>query len=259
MTRTTTKNKQIAVDSVFNPTDQGASEWVARAVWEENPLLNWGKNGNCRHGIYFGDKRYIWEARRDGRSNSVSHLRTTGFSDSHLHGASRPVRADIRQTIRQQSCCNCGSRTNIEVDHKNDLYNDPRVLNTETQRLEDFQPLCRKCNLSKREANVKTRSSGRRQGPPASILLALGVNFTEGDDTFVSTDVNWYKGTYWGDPTAFINTARTVHEERIREETRSNIDREWRSEIRNMWNELRNEFVSRSIVSRSRRVCSAHR
>jgi len=243
MTRT---NKQIAVNSVFTPNDHGESEWVARSVWEQNSLLNWGRNGNCRHGIYFGDNRYNWKARRDGKKNTVTHLRTTGFSDSYLHGASRPVRADIRQIITQQPCCNCGSHTNIEVDHKNDLYNDPRVLNLETQRVEDFQTLCRKCNLSKRESNRKTRSSGRRQGPPASISLAFGVNFTEGDDTFYPIDVNWHKGTYWGDVTAFINTARTVHEEHIREETRSNIDREWRSEIRQMWNELRNEFASRS-------------
>jgi hypothetical protein len=36
-------------------------------------------------------------------------------------------------------------------DHKNDLYNDARVLDVETQRLDDFQPLCNHCNLQKRQ------------------------------------------------------------------------------------------------------------
>lgn len=244
--------KQIAVDSVFSP-NNGVSEWIARSVWEQNSNLNWGRNGNCRHGTYFNDKRYKWDARRDGRKNTVSHLRTTGFSDNYLHEQTRKVRADIEKIIKQQSCCNCGSRTNIEVDHKNDLYNDPRVLNLETQRVEDFQSLCRKCNLAKRQSNVKMRSSGRRQGPPSSIYLALGVKFTEGDDTYDRTDVNWHKGTYWGGVSEFINTARTMNEERIREETISNIDREWRCEIRQMWNELRNELASRRRrVSRGR-------
>ena len=39
-------------------------------------------------------------------------------------------------------CIVCGSASDIVIDHKNDLYNDPRVLNSDTQVPDDFQTLC---------------------------------------------------------------------------------------------------------------------
>ena len=54
----------------------------------------------------------------------------------------RPIRDDIRKALKDQPCVVCGSRSSIVLDHKNDLYNDPRVLDTATQTIDDFQPLC---------------------------------------------------------------------------------------------------------------------
>lgn len=69
----------------------------------------------------------------------------------------RPIKEEIRKIITSNPCVICGSTTNIICDHKNDAYNDLRVLSIATQTLEDFQPLCEHCNLQKRQVAKKER------------------------------------------------------------------------------------------------------
>ena len=76
--------KQIEVDNLFKPDEKGFSEWISREKIAENKCLYWGKNGAARHGIFFGDKRYIWE--KQGK-RAITALRTIGISDSYLYGA----------------------------------------------------------------------------------------------------------------------------------------------------------------------------
>jgi 5-methylcytosine-specific restriction endonuclease McrA len=116
----------------------------------------------------------------------------------------RPIRADIRATVCAKSCVVCGTNATI-CDHKNDLYNDPRVLSTATQTLDDFQPLCNHCNLQKRQVAKKTRSSGKRYGATNIAQLTLfGIDFLEGGETFDPADPKAMVGTYWYDPVAFL-------------------------------------------------------
>ena len=56
--------KQIQVDILFKPNAQGISEWIKREAIDKTSL-NWGGNGNCRHGIYFGDNRFIWKKNQE--------------------------------------------------------------------------------------------------------------------------------------------------------------------------------------------------
>jgi len=53
-----------------------------------------------------------------------------------------PISKDISNKIKESCCVICSSDFDIICDYKNDLYNDERVLNIETQTLEDFQALC---------------------------------------------------------------------------------------------------------------------
>lgn len=116
----------------------------------------------------------------------------------------RPIRADIRATVCAKSCVVCGTTATI-CDHKNDLYNDPRVLSTATQTLDDFQPLCNHCNLQKRQVAKKTRETGKRYGATNIAQLALfGIDFLEGDESFDPADPKAMVGTYWYDPLAFL-------------------------------------------------------
>lgn len=106
----------------------------------------------------------------------------------------------IAKEIRKLPCANCGTRNDIQCDHKNDLKNDPRVLDTATQIMEDFQPLCRHCNDVKRGVKAFTVRTGKRFG---ATKMGFPQDFTQGDDTLDLGDPYWYVGTYWGDCLAF--------------------------------------------------------
>ena len=113
------------------------------------------------------------------------------------------IRDSIKREIGKLPCVSCGTTTGIECDHKNDLVleqNDKRVLNTQTQTLDDFQPLCKHCNDVKRAVKAKMMREKKRQGAPG---FPSRLAFTEGDETLNIEDLYWYKGTYWGDVAAF--------------------------------------------------------
>lgn len=117
---------------------------------------------------------------------------------------SRPIRSDIKKYYKQLPCIICGT-SNTVCDHKNDLYNDPRVLETQTQTINDFQPLCNNCNLRKRAVSLKRDKEQKRQPPPPVILtLNDGIQFTQGDETYDPNDPNALVGTYWYDPIQFV-------------------------------------------------------
>lgn len=119
--------------------------------------LPWNTNGNCRHGIFFGDNRYTWEARRHGTSGGSSKilaLRTTGMHPNALHKVLHPICVSIKTYYRQFPCVWCGSTSYMVTDHKNDLYNDPCVLDCKTQTRDDFQSSCTHCNLQKSHENI---------------------------------------------------------------------------------------------------------
>jgi hypothetical protein len=127
----------------------------------------------------------------------------------------RPIRQDIRDHYKQFPCITCGTRKTI-CDHKNDLYNDPRVLDTKTQTKDDFQPLCNSCNLRKRAVSLKTIKDKKRQ-PPAQDKLAMngGIKFTKGDETYDPDDPQAMVGTYWYDPIAFGNECLKINSQKM--------------------------------------------
>jgi hypothetical protein len=194
--------KQLEVDRLFQPDLSGNSRWVSREDIRVNKMLDWGNNGAARHGVYFADKRYIWE--KDGKG-SIKGLRTIGFSDDELYGAARPIRGDIEKYHKAMGCVVCGSHSDLVTDHKNDLYNDLRVLDRKTQTIDDFQCLCNHCNLQKRQVSKVTKDTCKRIGATTIPSLAIfGIDFVEGDENIDESDVNAMVGTYWYDPVEFM-------------------------------------------------------
>ncbi len=200
--------KQVEVDNLFKPDISGNSVWVSREVIGENKMLDWGKNGAARHGVYFSDRRYIWEKQGKG---SITALRTIGFSDDELYGAKRPIRKDIHDYHKKIGCVVCGSQSDLVTDHKNDLYNDPRVLDAKTQTIDDFQCLCNHCNLQKRQVSKVTKETGKRVGATTIPIYAVfGIDFIEGNETFDENDINAMVGTFWFDPVEFVKKIKST-------------------------------------------------
>ena len=186
-----------------DPKNTGISDWK-NIDQIKNAALNWGNNGQQRHGKFFGIDEYIWETQR-GKKNKILAIRTLGFDENIAEAKllkNRPIAKRIRDHYNGSRCVACNRTDNMVIDHKNDLYNDPRVHNTKTQEVSDFQPLCNSCNLVKRAACSKTRKTGLRQPAPFPVRNATGVDFIEGDETFDPNGLG-LRGTYWYDPQAY--------------------------------------------------------
>lgn len=122
----------------------------------------------------------------------------------------RKIRKDIRSHYLKQKCVVCGTNSKIEVDHKNGLYNDKRVLKLSTQTLDDFQALCSHCNCKKRETIKKMKISKIRYSAlEIPSLRIFGTPYTEGDETYDITDPDTMRGTYWYDPIDFISKIKS--------------------------------------------------
>lgn len=134
------------------------------------------------------------------KSRKTILFKICGMKDKYIL---RPIRPSIYKFFQNSKCCHCGSK-DIVIDHKNYLYNDPRVLNTKTQTVDDFQPLCNSCNLKKRGDCIKMRKTGKRI--PATEIIGVwanGVDFISGDDSFDITNPNTLVGYYWYDVLQF--------------------------------------------------------
>lgn len=203
--------KQKLIDHVFKPdSDTGISEWKTRDELSKAGL-ELGSNGAQRHGTFFGDKRYKWE-KKSGKGNKTIALRTVGKNEVKLIQKNHPIREDIKKYHSKSPCVVCGTKTDIICDHKNDLYNDARVLNAQTQTIQDFQPLCTHCNLQKRQIARNTRKTKKRYGGTnIPIIAVFGIDFIEGDETYDENDINAMRGTYWYDPVAFMQHIKNLY------------------------------------------------
>jgi len=192
--------KQKSVDKIFKPNKYGISEWKTRNELS-NTNLKLTNNGNCRHGKFFNDCRFIWERKTDKRT--VVAIRTNGFD---IYNNENINKRNIRQDIKNYHYkTGCGSKSNLVIDHKNDLYNDPDVLNVNTQKIDDFQCLCNHCNLQKRQVCKYTKENKKRYGATNIPQLKIfNIDFIFGDESINLNDKNGLKGTYWYDPIAFM-------------------------------------------------------
>lgn len=194
--------KQLVI-RIFKPDKNGVSKWVTRETLS-NTRLKLTNNGNARHGKFFNDTRFIWK--KTTYKNKVIALRTNGYDDmNNNHINRRCIRKDIKSYHYKTGCVCCGSKNDLVIDHKNDLYNDPRVLDKDTQTIDDFQCLCQHCNLQKRQVCKYTIQNKKRYGATNIAQLKIfGVDFIEGDETLDLNDTQALKGTYWYDPVAFM-------------------------------------------------------
>ena len=118
--------------SVFKPDLQGVSEWLTREELQQAGVLSQKTNGLFRHGVAFGRPEFKWL--KEPQRGPIKKIRVDGYSNNGKE-MGRPIRKDIREGLlsKYPRCIVCGCSNSLVIDHKNDLYNDPRVLNSETQ------------------------------------------------------------------------------------------------------------------------------
>lgn len=189
--------------------------------------LNWGNNGI---GDRWANKKFNYtviykngkiKTYSENENDTVNQEMITIFIKKNKHLKSgiigifvhskrnnivlnRPIRNDIKKYIKQRSCVSCGSSSDIICDHKNDMYNDKRVLDIQRQTLEDFQPLCNHCNLQKRQV-YKNEVKQQKLYSAKNIDKYKVYNFDfpwEKKIFDLSVPFN-KKDTYWYDPVEF--------------------------------------------------------
>lgn len=145
------------------------------------------------------------------KGSYIKYIKVFGKNNTSTLG--RPICRNIRIDLLKNgsTCVFCGSSSNLIIDHKNDLYNNPRVLCTKTQKKSDFQVLCNGCNLRKRENSNKSKKECKRKGVsniPFLKSLSKYNEFIGGNENLDIKNVNAMKGTFWYDPKLFIE--RTI-------------------------------------------------
>ena len=169
------------VEAIFQPDDTGNSSWIKKEDIVHGGLKFSG-NGNARHGVFFGVRKYIWQARRlNGPKSAVTHLRTGGLTVAE--GVSSKIRPDIKSQILSHSFCNLSlvkvPKEASEIDHRYGYKSHVDYIkryDLENQQLADFQLLHRSQNVIKRQMCIQCVRDGVR--PPHPEL-----GYAKGDST----------------------------------------------------------------------------
>lgn len=133
--------------------------------------------------------------KREKGKGRVIAVQLTGLKEDPI---AKGIRKDIVETIRKQRCAILDLSSDIQVDHKNGRYNTIRMTDSDKQRLDDFQPLCRCANTAKRGHCKKCSISGKRFD---ATRLGYSIGWLNGGDE--EYDQWQCKGCYWHDPKRF--------------------------------------------------------
>lgn len=180
-----------------NPDTNGVSRWVnINEFVGEYACLTFGNGASWARKESTLAKRYIIEFDKSiTKGNGIDRIRLAGLNNGDY---SQHIRTDIKRTIKSQRCVVLGT-SNPEVDHKNGMKNEDRVMRNEDQRLEDFQPLSKAANDAKRQfckecRRTQIRFDAKLLGYPMSYYAGTAHhNFEE----------NACVGCYWYDPIEF--------------------------------------------------------
>lgn len=179
------------------PNSNGISRWVSVSEFVgEYACLTFGNGASWARKESTLAKKYVIEFDKSISSgNGIDRIRLNGFNSSDY---SQYIRADIKKAIKARRCVVLGT-SNPEVDHKNGMKNEGRVMRNENQRLEDFQPLSKAANDAKRQFCKECRQTGIRYdakllGYPISYYLGVAEHHNE---------ENACIGCYWYDPIEF--------------------------------------------------------
>ena len=186
------------------PDDKGISRWVMSTEFVgEYKDLKLGNGGSwCRQSSSLAKKYIIEFDKTKTPGNSIDAIRLNGFNLEKQF--SQIIRSDIKDYYKEKNCVMLGIRgesenTKIEIDHKDGRKNDWRVSDIKTQRIEDFQPLCKAANDAKRQICKRCKETDKRWD--AKNLLGNPYSFYEGDQNY--DDALGCVGCYQYDPVEY--------------------------------------------------------
>ena len=187
-----------------NPDDKGVSRWVKVTEFVGRyKELQLGNGGSwCRSSSYLAKKFNVEFDKSLTSGNSIDAVRLNGFNENKTFN--QAIRKDIRDYYKKQRCVMLGVKgfsenTRIEIDHKDGRKDDWRVSNINTQRRDDFQPLCKAANDVKRQICKQCKESNQRWD--ATNIKGNPYPFYEGDAYY--SDELGCVGCYQYDPVEY--------------------------------------------------------
>ena len=187
-----------------NPDKNGFSRWVNVSEFVgEYKDLKLGNGGSwCRQSSSLAKKYIVQFDKSKTPSNSIDAVRLNGFNTEQTF--SQNIRSDIKEYYKNRNCVMLGiqgnsENTKIEIDHKDGRKDDWRVSDISTQRIEDFQPLCKAANDAKRQICKRCKETDKRWD--AKNLLGNPYSFYEGNEDY--NEQLGCKGCYQYDPVEY--------------------------------------------------------
>lgn len=214
----------MSIEEIVIQISENFSRIIPRDELRQYKKLDWGDNGI---GDRWANKKFNYTSISKGKNKTYSendeevlpeellqvfleeNQGNKGILGIFVHSIrtniiKRPIRKDIDKAIKLNPCVSCGSKTDIICDHKNDIYNDESVLDTATQTIEDFQPLCNHCNLQKRQIfKEEVRDQRIYSAKNMQKYQIFPVEFPWEKKAFNVKDLTTKKDTYWYDPVEF--------------------------------------------------------
>lgn len=131
------------------PDEFGCSRWVYVTEFVgKYAELKFGNGASwARKESSLAKKFQIEFNKKISRGNSIDAIRLIGFKEDN---SSQYISAAIKKVIKAQRCVVLGT-SNPEVDHKNGMKNESRIMENKDQKLSDFQPLSKAANDAKRQ------------------------------------------------------------------------------------------------------------
>ena len=183
------------VIKLFKPDTEGKSKWVSVKDFA-TVELNWSKNGNARHGVFFNVSQLKWEKKTADSTTTVTHLRTVGWNTTAAFD--QRISPKVKKHFEGKNLCSISllpiSKTLREIDHRygNKTHPDYVALyGAKDQDPKNFQLIFSVLNSAKRQICKVCCETKIRPAHPT-------LGFVEGDQTHA--DRFPCKGCYLAEP-----------------------------------------------------------
>lgn len=189
------------------PNKNGVSRWVAKTEFVGPFADLMFKNGAdwCRKESTIAKKFVVRFDKSITPGTGVDRIKLDGYRDQSEIVGDQGIKSSIKKHYREKDCVVLGT-SGPECDHKNGRKNDPRVMNTQTQTLDDFQPLSKAANDAKRQFCKECRATNKRYD---AKKLGYSISYYAGGEEHDGS-VNGCVGCFWYDPIEFRKHLKKV-------------------------------------------------
>ena len=179
------------------PDENGISRWVkVEEFVGEYAGLAFGNGASWARKESTLAKKYIIEFDKTITSgNAIDAIRLNGFNDDKT---TQYIDPKIKKIIGNKRCVILGT-SKPEVDHKNGMKNDERVMRVKGQKMSDFQPLSKAANDAKRQFCKECKRTGIRYD---AKQLGYPMSYYEGGPNH-NGETDACIGCFWYDPVEF--------------------------------------------------------